>query len=71
MSDALAHLRAFRATFNDGDQVDEESGLTAADLDEAIKALQFPRIPVYDINDKEMMKRLVEQHGAKQYPADE
>lgn len=41
MSDAIAHFRAFRATFNEGDEVDEESGLAAADLDAAIEALEL------------------------------
>lgn len=39
---ALDHLRRFRATFNAGDQVDEESGLTADDLDAIIAAVRSP-----------------------------
>lgn len=38
LATALAHLDAFRATFNDDDLVDEESGLTAADLSVVIEA---------------------------------
>jgi len=50
---SLARLRQFRATFNDDDQVDEESGLTAADLDNAIDALELInpnviRVPMTD-----------------------
>jgi hypothetical protein len=38
---ALERLRDFRATFNDGDAVDEESGLTAADLSAIISAVEI------------------------------
>lgn len=37
---ALNALREFRATFNEGDCVDEESGLTAEHLDTAIEAIR-------------------------------
>lgn len=37
---ALAHLKTFRATFNAGDAVDEESGLTADDLTVLIEAVE-------------------------------
>lgn len=37
---ALNRLKAFRATFNDDEQVDEESGLTAADLSVVIEAAE-------------------------------
>lgn len=36
LNDALARLAAFRATWNPGDAIDEESGLTADDLDVVI-----------------------------------
>jgi hypothetical protein len=39
LSDALAHLRRFRSTFNSGEPVDEESGLTADDLTTIIDAV--------------------------------
>jgi hypothetical protein len=59
---ALAHLRAFRATFNDGDEVDEESGLIAADLDVAIEALELaPRmvgIQSIDLQDADAWKKI-------------
>lgn len=32
IADALARLTAFRASFNDGDKIDDASHLTAADL---------------------------------------
>jgi hypothetical protein len=37
---ALEHLRRFRATFNDGEPVDEESGLTADHLTAIICAVE-------------------------------
>jgi hypothetical protein len=37
---ALDHLRRFRATFNDGEPVDEESGLTADHLTAIICAVE-------------------------------
>lgn len=40
MSGALKAFRDFRATFNEGDVVDEESGLTVSHLDTAIKAME-------------------------------
>jgi hypothetical protein len=33
LKDALARLKAFRATRNDGDVIDQVSGLTANDID--------------------------------------
>jgi hypothetical protein len=33
LNDAIARLKAFRATWNHGDTIDEESRLTANDLD--------------------------------------
>ncbi|MBB4155294.1 hypothetical protein GGQ80_003214 [Sphingomonas jinjuensis] len=42
LSAALDHLRRFRATFNAGDHVDEESGLTADDLDAILAAIEPP-----------------------------
>lgn len=36
IADALARLTAFRVLFNSGDQIDEESHLTADDLDAII-----------------------------------
>lgn len=39
---AIAHLRRFRTTFNAGDSVDEESGLTADDLDAILAAIRSP-----------------------------
>lgn len=33
LADALARLTAFRASFNDGDEIDDSSQLTADDLD--------------------------------------
>jgi hypothetical protein len=36
----LEHLRRFRATFNAGEPVDEESGLTADDLTAIIEAVE-------------------------------
>jgi hypothetical protein len=33
LNDALARLKAFRATWNRGETIDEESGLTADDID--------------------------------------
>lgn len=39
-AEALAHLKAFRATFNAGDEVDEESKLTADDLTVLIEAVE-------------------------------
>jgi hypothetical protein len=40
LTDALAHLRQFRATFNEGEPVDEESHLTADDLTTIIRAVE-------------------------------
>jgi hypothetical protein len=49
---ALEHLRRFRATFNDGDDVDEESGLTAEDLDVIIRHNEgLVSIQTIDLND--------------------
>jgi|GEM_PF-5607632 len=36
LNDALARVKAFRATWNEGDVIDEESGVTADDLDVVI-----------------------------------
>lgn len=40
LSVSLARLRAFRSTFNSGEPVDEESGLTADDLTAIIIAIE-------------------------------
>lgn len=40
LATAAAHLKAFRATFNEGDDVDEEAGLTADDLTTIINAVE-------------------------------
>ncbi len=40
LSTALDRLRAFRATFNAGEPVDEESGLMADDLSSIIEAVE-------------------------------
>lgn len=40
LTTALDRLRQFRATFNDGEPVDEESGLTADDLTAIIQAVE-------------------------------
>ncbi len=40
LSTALDRLRAFRATFNAGEPVDEESGLTADDLTAIIESVE-------------------------------
>lgn len=37
---ALDRIRAFRATLNDGDLIDEESGMTADDLDRMIAVFE-------------------------------
>jgi hypothetical protein len=37
---ALARLRAFRSTWEDDAEIDEESGLTAADLDTILAAAE-------------------------------
>ncbi len=41
LASAIAHLRAFRATLYDGDEVDEESHLRAADLDVVLAAAEL------------------------------
>lgn len=38
----LDRLRRFRASWNADDLIDEDSGLTAADLDEIIAAAETP-----------------------------
>jgi hypothetical protein len=40
LTTALDRLRQFRATFNEGEQVDEESGLMAEDLSAIIRAVE-------------------------------
>jgi hypothetical protein len=40
LTEALAHLRRFRGTFNEGEQVDEESGLSADHLRTIICAVE-------------------------------
>lgn len=40
LTTALDRLRQFRATFNEGEPVDEESGLTADDLTAIIQAVE-------------------------------
>jgi hypothetical protein len=40
LTTALDRLRLFRATFNEGDTVDEESGLGADDLTAIINAVE-------------------------------
>lgn len=40
LATSLDRLRQFRATFNDGDPVDEESGLNANDLTAIIRAVE-------------------------------
>lgn len=40
LTSALDRLRAFRATFNSGEPVDEESGLMADDLTTIIDAVE-------------------------------
>ncbi|MEG3165522.1 hypothetical protein U1701_13045 [Sphingomonas sp. PB2P19] len=43
LNDAVARLKALRATWNHGETIDEESGLTADDLDALISfAEDFP-----------------------------
>ncbi|MEG3164440.1 hypothetical protein U1701_07520 [Sphingomonas sp. PB2P19] len=43
LDDAVAGLKAFRATWNHGETIDEESGLTADDLNVLISfAEDFP-----------------------------
>ena len=37
---SIARLKAFRSTWNEGDQIDEQSGLTADDLDTVIAAAE-------------------------------
>jgi hypothetical protein len=39
IDNALARLKAFRATWNADDVIDEQSGLTAGDLDLAIERI--------------------------------
>lgn len=52
--DALARLVRFRQSWNDGDVIDEESGLTADDLDAVIARAQEMRrmvsIPYIDLS---------------------
>lgn len=40
LTTSLDRLRQFRATFNEGEQVDEESGLMADDLSAIIRAVE-------------------------------
>jgi hypothetical protein len=40
LGEALNHLHAFAATFNAGDYVDEESGLTADDMNLMLTMLE-------------------------------
>jgi hypothetical protein len=40
LAEAIAHLRAFRATLYDGDEVDVASGLRAEDLDIVLAAAE-------------------------------
>ncbi len=40
LGEALNHLHAFAATFNPGDYVDEESALTADDLNVILEKLE-------------------------------
>ena len=40
LTPALDRIRAFRASWNEGDLIDEESGMTAEDLDRIIQALE-------------------------------
>lgn len=48
---AIARLRQFRATFNEGEPVDEESGLTADDLTAIITHFDgMVQIPSFDLN---------------------
>jgi len=43
LNDALARLKAFRLTWNPGDIIDEQSGLTADDIDTLISFVDdFP-----------------------------
>lgn len=43
LNDALARLKAFRSTWNPGETIDEESGLTADDIDTLISFVDdFP-----------------------------
>jgi len=41
LASAIAHLRDFRASLYDGDEVDEESHLRAADLDVVLAAAEL------------------------------
>ncbi len=41
LASAIAHLRNFRATLYDGDEVDEESHLRVADLDVVLAAAEL------------------------------
>lgn len=45
LANALARLKDFRASWNADDAIDEESRLTAADLDTIIEALEGQRQP--------------------------
>jgi hypothetical protein len=40
LGEALNHLHAFASTFNPGDYVDEQSALTADDLDVIVELLE-------------------------------
>ena len=56
--EALSRLRAFRQSFNHGDVIDEECGLTADDLEAIIQFIgrdtyNVPAVAKPDINDQE------------------
>ncbi len=46
LAEAIAHLKAFRATFDDGAAVDEESRLTADDLAIIIEHCEISRADI-------------------------
>lgn len=45
LASAIAHLRAFRVSLYDGDEVDERSHLRAADLDVVLAAAELQLQP--------------------------
>lgn len=61
-ADAAARLRAFRTSWNDDDVIDDESGLTAADLDAILTRIEAMKDTVsirqIDLNDPRAMDQL-------------
>ena len=59
LASSIARLKDFRATWNDDDVIDEESGLSGADLDTIIRVADgLVEVRQIDLNDPRAIEAL-------------